>query len=786
MAQIPANGPEPFRATAIPLINYDSTLRSASNDLFYVYNEKTYYSNELFYLADSLIDVYIAKKKLEYQNQSNSENYTAYDEVIKKINNLQKTIEDYYKHKTEIENDVSKLPDAVDKINAILLFYDYFSTNSNNFISDGVQISYRIAGSRKDANERAACYFAIGEFLQRYLYIPSSLSAYLFAAEIYDSVGNNFGLAKIENSVGRICESKNDNFFLNEAYIHYQNAGYYCQAIPDSVNLVLEQLSCEYINYNRGLASNPLLCLYEFWNLINSGKYGISPSTRNYCLGELGTYFLNLNDSESLGVAQTYYSAAIIGEIESDDVEQLYDVLFNSANLAVKVHDTDGAVSYIDKIQGVQETSTDLYLLLKNTIRISNTYYRVGFYRIAIGWAKQAVESNVSLLNSPRQNEILETGYAALALYYRELGKVDSATFFSNASNAAARGYLDEVNEIRKLEMEYRSRIDNKFIGNQNQKILQQQESLIALNRILLFTQEMLFKKSDSLLRISTEIEIAKKEMIALQNQKKDLNNDISNLEKAKRKSDISAFMLLSSTLVLLIFIWIGWRLYKGRMKENKERLEKSALLLNSKSKSRIHNLQNNYEKFLYLLRCKGNEAGKAYALRCAHFFRTVLNKWDWDDRKWTLSQELELMYEFLPTENCLNKDITIVEEFPDVAIYSARFESEVLTTLLSNSIKHGFKEKNKKFFFTIRGWIEGDVIKIEVSDNGKPDELEDYLSLDGKENGLKILKTKIETISKLNPVMNAHRAFIIEPITNQGTTIKFALPYEKIENANC
>ena len=70
------------------------------------------------------------------------------------------------------------------------------------------------------------------------------------------------------------------------------------------------------------------------------------------------------------------------------------------------------------------------------------------------------------------------------------------------------------------------------------------------------------------------------------------------------------------------------------------------------------------------------------------------------------------------------------------------------------------------------------------MGDNGKAAEIADYLSKDKKERGLKILKRKIEAIAKLNmKTEDIETPFVIEPIPDISTTIKFIFPYEDIKS---
>ena len=115
--------------------------------------------------------------------------------------------------------------------------------------------------------------------------------------------------------------------------------------------------------------------------------------------------------------------------------------------------------------------------------------------------------------------------------------------------------------------------------------------------------------------------------------------------------------------------------------------------------------------------------------------------------------------------------------------IETTRFETDIFTTLLHNSIKHGFKGTDRKYIFTIEAYRVNDLIFFEIHDNGEPSELDEYLNESKDESGLKIIKRKIEMT--VMPKAINYPPFIIEPIKNRGTTIKFIFPYETIENIN-
>ena len=125
--------------------------------------------------------------------------------------------------------------------------------------------------------------------------------------------------------------------------------------------------------------------------------------------------------------------------------------------------------------------------------------------------------------------------------------------------------------------------------------------------------------------------------------------------------------------------------------------------------------------------------------------------------------------------------NIVIKQEFDETLIRNARFLTEVFTTLLDNSIIHGFqyKKRDEECFFIIKILKKSNWIYFEVIDNGITDEGVTYLSERKQNRGLGLLKRRIETEIKMQ---NENPKYIDFFSANRnifgGTTIKFIIPY--------
>ena len=225
----------------------------------------------------------------------------------------------------------------------------------------------------------------------------------------------------------------------------------------------------------------------------------------------------------------------------------------------------------------------------------------------------------------------------------------------------------------------------------------------------------------------------------------------------------------------------------KDKIRENLElqfELKRRYILRgeNVKRKNQVHSFQNSFTKFLYFIRIKDIETANDYATKSAKYYRSILNIKDYDESKWSLSNELILLENFFELENIPRKDIELKFNFNTINIANTKFVHGIFSTLLHNSMKHGFKDSFGKNIFKIEAYKNEDVLYFEISDNGQPSNYNDYLPDDGEENGLKLIKKQIEAIVDNKITINKDVVpFSITPIPGKGTIVKFIFPYEEI-----
>jgi len=147
---------------------------------------------------------------------------------------------------------------------------------------------------------------------------------------------------------------------------------------------------------------------------------------------------------------------------------------------------------------------------------------------------------------------------------------------------------------------------------------------------------------------------------------------------------------------------------------EQKIKRENEFRLLQSQIKP--HFLYNTIETIISFIKLNLKDNAMMTAKNLASFYRISLSK---GNDLITIKEEIQLIESYLSIQKL---------RYVEYLDYSIEFEDEVLKyqipkltlqPLVENSIYHGLKEKDDKGFLTIRAFLEQDIVKIEVLDDG-------------------------------------------------------------------
>lgn len=207
-------------------------------------------------------------------------------------------------------------------------------------------------------------------------------------------------------------------------------------------------------------------------------------------------------------------------------------------------------------------------------------------------------------------------------------------------------------------------------------------------------------------------------------------------------------------------------------------KLRKQKLLmyqLTYAAKAKLHNNRNNYTAFIGLI--DSNKWGdvREYAEKSAYFYTGMLN--NWRESAWTIQRELDLLKKYYDAEKVLNKKVEIIENIVNIDKDMTLFLPEILTTLLHNSMKHAFTNKDGLCKFYIEMKRRKKLLYVVIGDNGNATVDKNYL--EKEDSGLNILKDRIEVKLLLKRMKSELKDCFEIETSRYGTTIRFKIPYE-------
>ena len=414
---------------------------------------------------------------------------------------------------------------------------------------------------------------------------------------------------------------------------------------------------------------------------------------------------------------------------------------------------------------------------------------------------------------------------------YREtkfaLSQCDNNSFLSHinsgADTTARLGFVIEGDEMIRYEQRTKQftlqqEIDSKkAILNQlvikNDSLIVKQSDLIALGKILanvndslnIVTLQQQSKVDSEMLAILSLNKSGEKMTAEIQGKEKMLQKQDKDIaEKTKELHSISSYLAdaieakKTAILVGCFLLGIGLLFYIIRIRTknkrysfleaqyNYERVKLAALesqynyeraKLTTLAKAKLHNIRGNYMKLMNLVDNKRYEVVAEYVENAAAYFAIILNRNN--DASWTIEQELDLLSVFYNAEKNFYGEVEIVKKV-DPKAKRAPFLSDIFTTLVHNSMRHGFTGQAGTKVFTVEVSVLSDWLHFTISDNGAAKHSkENYFPKDRQDNGLSILRERIinECVHKSREKRDDFFELHIGKYS-KGTTLIFKYPF--------
>ena len=665
----------------------------------------------------------------------------------------------------------------------------------------------QIKSKSEDARECAEALEAQGDYYYSRLYLNKAIESYMGSQMLLNRQDyNQFGI--LERKIGSCYMLLGDDFYLRKAIQHYENSAEGFNAAKNKTDEIVSKMLIaellmsirdpDYDKIHDQLAASIPQSYNDtsdydinkqFINRIGSDKHknctyirkiieGVEPyendTTTYFYYSLLGTYY-GIRGEYSLAKAFNMQALATLLNKMPESIERITFTLGRLSWLSSMKEDEYATRAYSDFKFDIYRKQGRRQMMVKTMIILADNLGDAG----ASKSGEEITNKVLAVLDGYHfpplvADDIKSSAYMALYRLYSKNNQKDSAINYLNKYMFNKITFSQLGEKMLTKEADITSKINEEAI---RQEIVELGE--LAENLKLKDGQ---IKKGDSLL---TQIRLA---LADSQKNLENLHKDIllaqntltfteSNLRKEKRK--------LNSTyeygLFLLICICIsGGTAYWIIVKRKNNRIANTRAELNTLTKGKLHNTKSKYNGFLILMK-KDPRKAINYAEKSVDYLEVALNDVNWESLKWTIGQEWDLLLLYYEAEKIRWPNIVIKQEFDETLIRNARFLTEVFTTLLDNSIIHGFqyKKRDEECFFIIKILKKSNWIYFEVIDNGITDEGVTYLSERKQNRGLGLLKRRIETEIKMQ---NENPKYIDFFSANRnifgGTTIKFIIPY--------
>ncbi len=753
-----------------------------------------------------------------------------YRNIVDRLEQIGNSQKDYYTIGVDsIIEQISKIRNLGEKEYAKVIFQEHFfnSIDSSTILDffSRINTGFDIETFIKQVNaglypaiELAEASEANGNLFLQQEDLINGLTYYLTSLKAYEIIKSAKNIGDIQNKIAGLFLHINHTTSVKKAITHYLKAAEYFELAKDTADEYYAQLNAvnqlvwnsfpkievqdlfeEFYNHfnNKSISAFELInnaeknrienkrdeILSTAFRIINGHQldnqltFAVSILMGNY-FGEKNEYDIANNFFEnSLEVAMINYPNVDLGKIE----ESLGYVAWAYS----KLRKDDSFKKCIGLQLELAKTDNDNYSKYRIKLIESNYLINVKEFNEGIDLVRNTIErvDHDSTLNYNKKVNLHVLGDQISYYLFQNLNNKDSANYYLEKYNSFLSSQIQTVNRLNEIESES----DLATLENKNGDLkLDIDKKLLALNS-LANKQILLSKKNDSLQKLK---DILQSDVSKVKEDKKSLINDTGRLgatidkqkgiiiENKKTIRQTTFWFLLITVSVLIIFAIV---VYLKNRKVKKTRIE-----LNGIAKGKIHNIKNNYSSIANLLRNKDFEKAIEYSSVSAYYFGLLVEKQDLESTKWTIANEIEVLEAFSEREQLVGKEIEIIKIFGTPEILCIKFLPEVFTTLLDNTIKHGFRNRKDKIIMKIELAKENNLLSAIISDNGTPPS-GPYIRKDRPNRGLSILRNRIINEFKLKVWHWPYKdLFSVEKINNSGTVIKFKFPYvTTIENIN-
>ncbi len=761
----------------------------------------------------ALVNAFIFRYKNQKYNNQEEFNAPQLKSIADKINKLYQV---YYKKRNK--KDVDNIFSLINEINyskeKVALYLncadlDIHNETYYNEISEFCNVAKNYASKIKNLYKQAEAYTLIGDFAVKYQIPYSAIQMYYLARE---SISNSSLSEKQKNQEqGYLCDKLGGVFYSLElmqssekAGEYYNNAIRYYEKAEDYNNADIDKMFT--VDIATGLwanywqyypndinieSQNQVLNILKFWF---KDRYARSSGSNND-ISYLGLYSIAENlYSINKQVALIYFIEALPYALFGSNLEHIIFGLDNVSRSLAANGNKDLSLKYANLEVLINDSLHNNFMYDKSLLNKASNYLQLKNYDSALIYSNNFI-SDTAKMNyyyPTYYDKLLEEAFRVKYISLDSLNNHDSARVYERRyvgyQTQHFQNLVDLIYIDYKSASEWSERSRDKAFAIQKELAISLNNNLI-LKQALLDSTKKLALKNEILALVSDSLRV-KDSVSSVKGLQQEKNNTAEQKKLKEQQESINKQQKIVWGVGSLIALALLGSFFYYFKKNNKFKLEKAQdakrkkeielKQLDELARNKIHNIQNDYHALPNMLYLGEIDKAKVYTAEYGAYLATFFE--NWKKEKITLSDELTLLKQYCKVKQALGKRIIFDETNVCININpkTTRFIQSVFDTLLDNSVRRGFKDKQDDCYFNVRIERKGELLFCDVQDNGIPPSNPDSY-FRRKDSGLNTLKSRVKGMFELRGIPVPVDFFIAESLENKGGTIvKIIMPYEE------
>lgn len=681
----------------------------------------------------------------------------------------------------EVFNLIYNYKDSKEKIWLLLQYYNsFFFLYSKDSISASAAVTHlrksclaaqKTADKIIDLFERGLAYSYIGMFASKHLFKDIAISSFYSAKEFIYNSEKEYKLKKFQEGVineeiamifnyANSCVEQSlikKNNYYGVAAECFKEAGDTNRYYEDFLYLINGSLYLvnqpEYYNSDTLIDYIPeSLILGQLVKLHNNfvARNKDANIVEAYIISSIGT-FLRIHNK--IKEARNYLVSALFEALKIKNVDLIYYCLDEIALTYTLSGQKKLALSYSDLAIELSEILHDKIKIFEYTLSKAACFYNLKDYKSALIYTNKVEEHSTTDFMIYR----LEPFDDVVSIVYESEPLIEINTFVYYLKYHIFLESKADRDSIEFFKYQY-----DEFVKRQIREFAQlvQVESFSIVEWL------------DRIKEKETDSQREEKEKLAVLS--KELKGTINSLRIVSFGAALVSIILL---IVYLVYRRNSRKLLaftiRFRIASTNEEKYRAAI--------KNHNLGNHYSKIKEMLEQKRINQAEDYCDANSNYFdkyyTAVLQE------KISLQEEMKIFESFIQTERIYkNKEFKIIYNFENIDMDKTVFLTDIFIPLYENALVKGFTGNRNDYSFTISIKKVSYDLHCTISDNGEGSE--NIKSMIRKNSYLGMLQDRVNNqYFRISRVVNPDEVFSIVSVPGKGTTIKFKLPYEPMQD---